>query len=81
MSKTPKIKRRQFLAGAVAAGPAAALAATTGRAGAVEAARPMGVYPEGPIENPSDLAPALARAMAVVKKGEPALIDVVSQPR
>ena len=40
VSKTPKIKRRQFLAGAMAAGPVAALAATTKSAGAVEAARP-----------------------------------------
>jgi hypothetical protein len=41
----------------------------------------MGVYAEGPIENAKDLAPALARAIAVVKKGEPALVDVVTQPR
>ncbi len=41
----------------------------------------MGVYSEGPISNPIDLGPALKRAVAVVKKGEPALIDVVSQPR
>ena len=41
----------------------------------------LGVYSEGPITNPNDLAPALKRAIAVVKKGEPALIDVVTQPR
>jgi acetolactate synthase-1/2/3 large subunit len=41
----------------------------------------MGVYSQGPIENPADLGPALQRAIAVVKKGQPALIDVVSQPR
>jgi acetolactate synthase-1/2/3 large subunit len=41
----------------------------------------MGVYAEGPIERPNDLAPALARAIAVVKRGEPALVDVVTQPR
>jgi hypothetical protein len=41
----------------------------------------MGVYAEGPIENPADLAPALKRAIAVVKRGEPALVDVVTQPR
>src|SRR5207249_10695988 len=41
----------------------------------------MGVYSEGPISNPNDLGPALARALAVVKKGEPALVDVVTQPR
>ena len=44
-------------------------------------AQSMGVYAEGPIERPSDLAPALARAIAVVKRGEPALVDVVTQPR
>ncbi len=44
-------------------------------------AKSMGVYGEGPIDNPKDLGPALRRAIAVVKKGEPALIDVVSQGR
>jgi len=44
-------------------------------------AQSMGVYAEGPIENPNDLAPALRRALAVVKKGEPALVDVVTQVR
>ncbi len=43
--------------------------------------RGLGVYSQGPIENPADLGPALRRAIAVVKKGEPALIDVVSQGR
>ena len=41
----------------------------------------MGVYAEGPIENPKDLAPALKRAIAVVKRGEPALLDVVTNGR
>ena len=41
----------------------------------------MGVYAEGPISNPADLGPAIRRAIAVVKRGEPALIDVVTQPR
>ena len=44
-------------------------------------AKGMGVYSEGPIENPDDLGPALRRAVAVVRKGEPALVDVVSQGR
>ena len=44
-------------------------------------AKSMGVYGEGPIQNPRDLAPALKRAIAVVKRGEPALVDVVSQGR
>jgi acetolactate synthase I/II/III large subunit len=41
----------------------------------------LGVYAEGPITDPKDLAPALKRAIAVVKRGEPALVDVVSQGR
>lgn len=43
--------------------------------------RAMGVYAEGPIANPADLGPALRRAAAVVRRGEPALVDVVSQGR
>ena len=44
-------------------------------------AKGMGVYAEGPIENPADLGPAIKRAIQIVKKGEPALLDVVSQGR
>lgn len=44
-------------------------------------AQGMGVYAEGPLADPKDLGPALARALAVVKRGEPALVDVVTQPR
>jgi thiamine pyrophosphate-dependent acetolactate synthase large subunit-like protein len=44
-------------------------------------AQGLGVHAEGPITNPNDLGPALARAVAIVKKGEPALVDVVTQPR
>jgi thiamine pyrophosphate-dependent acetolactate synthase large subunit-like protein len=44
-------------------------------------AKSMGVYSQGPIDRPADLGPAIQRAIAVVKRGEPALIDVVSQPR
>jgi acetolactate synthase I/II/III large subunit len=44
-------------------------------------AQGLGVYAEGPIENPKDLGPALRRAAAIVKRGEPALIDAVIQPR
>jgi thiamine pyrophosphate-dependent acetolactate synthase large subunit-like protein len=46
-----------------------------------QVARGMGLYGDGPITNPKDLAPALKRAIAVVKRGEPALIDVITQPR
>ena len=44
-------------------------------------AQGMGVYAEEPITDPKDLGPAIARALAVVKKGEPALVDVHTQPR
>jgi len=41
----------------------------------------MGVKSEGPITDPKDLGPAIARALTVVEQGEPALVDVVTQPR
>ncbi|HEX9465676.1 MAG TPA: thiamine pyrophosphate-dependent enzyme [Alphaproteobacteria bacterium] len=44
-------------------------------------AQSMGWYAEGPISDPKDLGPALQRAIAVVKRGEPAMVDVVTQPR
>ena len=44
-------------------------------------AQSMGVYAEGPISDPKDLGPAIARAIQVVKRGEPVLLDVVTQPR
>jgi thiamine pyrophosphate-dependent acetolactate synthase large subunit-like protein len=44
-------------------------------------AQGLGVHAEGPITNPNDLGPALKRAIDVVKRGEPALVDVVTQPR
>ena len=44
-------------------------------------AQGYGVYAEGPIEDPAALAPALERALARVRAGEPALLDVISQPR
>ena len=44
-------------------------------------AQGFGVYTEGPVDNARDLGPAIKRALAVVKRGEPALIDVVTQPR
>jgi len=44
-------------------------------------AKGFGVYAEGPITDPKDLGPALKRAVAVVKRGEPALVDVVTDPR
>jgi acetolactate synthase I/II/III large subunit len=44
-------------------------------------AKGFGVYGQGPITDPNDLGPALERAIAVVKRGEPALVDVVTEPR
>ncbi len=41
----------------------------------------MGIWSAGPITDPKELAPALKRAVEVVKSGEPALVDVVCQPR
>jgi thiamine pyrophosphate-dependent acetolactate synthase large subunit-like protein len=44
-------------------------------------AKAYGMYGQGPIEDPNDLGPALKRAIDVVKRGEPALVDVVTQGR
>ncbi len=41
----------------------------------------MGQVGIGPIDNPKDLAAALKRGIDVAKGGQPALIDVVTQPR
>jgi thiamine pyrophosphate-dependent acetolactate synthase large subunit-like protein len=43
--------------------------------------RSLGVWTEGPITDPSQLGAALRRAIAAVRRGEPALVDVVTQPR
>jgi thiamine pyrophosphate-dependent acetolactate synthase large subunit-like protein len=44
-------------------------------------AQGMGVWAEGPIKDPTQLKGALQRALAEVKKGRPALLDVVCQAR
>lgn len=44
-------------------------------------AKSMGVWAEGPIERPEDISPAVARALAVVKSGKPALVDVICRHR
>jgi thiamine pyrophosphate-dependent acetolactate synthase large subunit-like protein len=44
-------------------------------------AQGMGVWAEGPIKDPGLLKAALQRALAEVKKGRPALLDVVCQAR
>jgi hypothetical protein len=41
----------------------------------------LGWWSKGPINDPKDLGPALKEAVAVVKSGQPALIDSVTQPR
>jgi acetolactate synthase I/II/III large subunit len=44
-------------------------------------ARSMGVWGTGPVSDPAALGPALQRALAIVKDGRPALVDVITQPR
>jgi thiamine pyrophosphate-dependent acetolactate synthase large subunit-like protein len=44
-------------------------------------AQGLGVWAEGPITDPARLGPALKRAVAEVKNGRPALLDVVTQGR
>ncbi len=44
-------------------------------------AKAYGMYGRGPITDPKDLGPAIKDAIAVVKRGEPALVDVITQPR
>jgi len=44
-------------------------------------AQAYGMYAEGPITDPKDLGAAYKRALERVKRGEPALVDVITQPR
>ena len=44
-------------------------------------ARSMGVWGEGPIEDPKDVRGALMRALEVVKSGKPALVDTITRHR
>ncbi|MGZ5061070.1 MAG: thiamine pyrophosphate-binding protein [Usitatibacter sp.] len=44
-------------------------------------AQSMGVWAEGPVEDPAKLGEALKRAVAIVKTGQPALVDAVCQGR
>jgi len=44
-------------------------------------AKAYGVHGQGPIDDPKELGPAIKRAIEVVKRGEPALVDVLTQPR
>ena len=49
--------------------------------GFADIARGMGMEGIGPVEDPNDLATAIRRGIEVVKSGQPAVIDVVAQPR
>jgi len=44
-------------------------------------AESMGWWAKGPIKDPADLGPALKEAVAVVRSGQPALVNVWTQPR
>jgi thiamine pyrophosphate-dependent acetolactate synthase large subunit-like protein len=44
-------------------------------------AKSMGVEAEGPIADPAALGPAIKRGIEAVKRGNPYLIDVITQPR
>jgi len=44
-------------------------------------AKSMGVQAEGPVSDPKDLSAAIRRGIDVVKRGDPYLIDVITQPR
>ena len=44
-------------------------------------AESMGWWAKGPIKDPAELGPAIKEAVAVVKSGQPALVNVWSQPR
>ncbi|MGZ5036931.1 MAG: thiamine pyrophosphate-binding protein [Usitatibacter sp.] len=44
-------------------------------------AQSMGVWAEGPVEDPAKLGETLKRAVAIVKTGQPALVDAVCQGR
>ena len=41
----------------------------------------MGWWAKGPIKDPAELGPAIKQAMAAVKSGQPALVNVWTQPR
>jgi thiamine pyrophosphate-dependent acetolactate synthase large subunit-like protein len=44
-------------------------------------AESMGWWAKGPIKDPAELGPAMKQAVAVVKSGQPALLNVWTQPR
>ena len=44
-------------------------------------AESLGWWAKGPITDPADLGPAIKEAVAVVRSGQPALVNVLTQPR
>jgi thiamine pyrophosphate-dependent acetolactate synthase large subunit-like protein len=44
-------------------------------------AKGYGMQGIGPITDPNDIAPALKRAVEIIKSGEPVLVDTVTQGR
>jgi acetolactate synthase-1/2/3 large subunit len=44
-------------------------------------ARSLGIHGEGPVTDPKEVGPAIRRAIEAVERGEPALVDIVTQPR
>jgi thiamine pyrophosphate-dependent acetolactate synthase large subunit-like protein len=44
-------------------------------------AKSMGWWSAGPITDPQDIGPTIKKAVEVVKSGQPALVDAVTQPR
>jgi hypothetical protein len=44
-------------------------------------AQSLGWWAKGPIVDPADLSSAIQEAVAVVKSGQPALVNVLTQPR
>jgi acetolactate synthase-1/2/3 large subunit len=74
----------EFLAGARGRGTDRANIGTTLRDPFIDytkMAAAYGMAGEGPISDPNQLSAALARGVASVKRGEPYMIDVVTQPR
>ena len=74
----------EFMAGVRGRGTDRAHIGTTLRDPFIDYAKMAGAYgmaAEGPISDPRKLAPALARGLASAKRGEPYLIDVLTQPR
>jgi len=43
-------------------------------------AQGFGIHAEGPIDTAEGVAPALRRALRVVKDGQPAVVDVLTRP-